>query len=145
MEAQDNLLQAKIFQEHYANLDHGDEFIYQVGDQVMLSTFNHRQEYRKKGNKRAVKFFPRWDGPYKVTKSHPESSSYTLELPTGRGDFPTYYASELKLHIANNPVLFPSREHTQPRPVLTPDGLQEHEIEHIIDSRPLGRSYQFLV
>ena len=41
MEAQDNLLQAKIFQEHYTNLDRGDKFVYQVGDQVMLSTFNH--------------------------------------------------------------------------------------------------------
>jgi len=29
--------------------------------------------------------------------------------------------------------------------VLTPDGLREHEIERIIDSRPRGRGYQFLV
>jgi hypothetical protein len=42
MEAQDNLLQAKIFQEHYANSNCGNEFIYHVNDQVMLSTFNHR-------------------------------------------------------------------------------------------------------
>jgi hypothetical protein len=145
MEAQDNLLQAKIFQEHYANSNRGDEVVYQVGDQVMLSTFNHHQEYCKKGDKRAAKFFPQWDGPYKVIKSHPESSSYTLELPTGCGDFPTYYASELKLHIVNDPVLFPSQEHARPRPVLTPDGLQEHEIECIIDSCPCGRSYQFLI
>jgi len=145
MEAQDNLLQEKIFQEHYTNLDHGDEFVYQVGDQVMLSTFNRRREYRKKGDKHAVKFFPRWDGPHKVMKSHLESLSYTLELPTGHRDFPTYYASELKLHIANNPVLFPSHEHMRPGPVLTPDGLQEHKIERIIDSCPCGRGYQFLI
>src|ERR1700690_150793 len=72
MEAQDNLLQAKIFQEHFANTNRGEEFIYQVGDMVMLSTFNRRREYRKKGEKRAAKFFPRWDGPYKVTAPHQE-------------------------------------------------------------------------
>jgi hypothetical protein len=55
MEAQDNLLQAKIFQEHFANTNRGEEFIYQVGDMVMLSTFNRRRKYRKKGEKRAAK------------------------------------------------------------------------------------------
>lgn len=29
--------------------------------------------------------------------------------------------------------------------MLTPDGLQEHEIDRILDSRPRGRGYQFLV
>ena len=62
----------------------------------------------KKGEKWAAKFFPRWDGPYKVTATHPEASSYTINLPPDRGDFPTYYASELKLHITNDAVLFPS-------------------------------------
>jgi hypothetical protein len=59
MEAQDNLLQAKIFQEHYANSTCGVEFVYHVGDQVMLNMFNQHQEYRKKGDKRTTKFFPR--------------------------------------------------------------------------------------
>jgi len=73
MEAQDNLLQAKIFQKHYANSNCGDEFIYQVNNEVMLTTFNCHQEYHKEGNKHAAKFFPQWDGPYKVIKSHLES------------------------------------------------------------------------
>jgi hypothetical protein len=42
LEARDNLLQAKILQEHYANMDCGKEFVYVVGDMVMLSTFNRR-------------------------------------------------------------------------------------------------------
>jgi hypothetical protein len=71
LEAQDNLLQAKVFQEHYANVDRGKEFIYVVGDMVMLSTFNRRREYNKKGDRRAAKNFPRWDGPYKVVTVHP--------------------------------------------------------------------------
>jgi len=108
LEAQDNLLQAKIFQQHYANSHHGSEFIYKVGDDVMLSTFHRRREFRKKGDKHSAKFFPRWDGPYKVIKAHPESSSYTINLPPGRNAFPTYYATELKLHVPNDATLFPS-------------------------------------
>jgi hypothetical protein len=107
-EAQDNLLRAKIFQEHYANSHRGVEVVYEVGNLVMLSTFNRRCNYHKKGDKRAAKFFPHWDSPYKVIATHPESSSYTLDLPAGCGDFPTYYASELKLHMANDASLFPS-------------------------------------
>ena len=48
MEAQDNLLPAKIFQEHFANTNRREEFVYQVGNMVMLPTFNRRREYRKK-------------------------------------------------------------------------------------------------
>ena len=77
--------------------------------------------------------------------THPEASSYTIDLPPDRADFPTYYASELKLHIANDAVLFPSREHSRTGPMLTSDGLQEHEIDRILDSRPRNRGYQFLV
>jgi hypothetical protein len=45
MEAQDNLLQSKIFQEHYANSNRDAEFTYKVGDMVMLSTFHRRREF----------------------------------------------------------------------------------------------------
>jgi hypothetical protein len=141
MEAQDNLLELKIFQEHYANSNRGSEFVYKVGDNVMLSTFHRRREFRKK----AAKFFPHWDGPYKIIKSHPESSSYSLKLPPGRNNFPMYYASELKLHVPNDTALFPSWVHSQPGSILTPDGLYEHEIESILNARPRGCSYQFLV
>jgi len=74
----------------------------------MLSTFNWRHEYRKKDDKQAAKFFPCWNGLYKVIATHPESSLYMLDLPADRGDFPTYYASELKLHMENHASLFPS-------------------------------------
>jgi len=145
MEAQDNLLQSKIFQEHYANSNRGAEFTYKVSDMVMLSTFRWHREFRKKGDKRSAKFFPHWDGPYKVIKAHAESSSYTLELPATRNEFPTYYASELKLHVPNDSSLFPCQVHSRPGPILTPDGLHKHEIESILDARPRGRRYQFLI
>jgi hypothetical protein len=134
MEAQDNLLQSKVFQEHYANSNRGAEFVYKVGEDVMLSTFHRRCDFCKKGDQRSAKIFPRWDGPYKVIRTHPESSSYILDLPTGRNNFPTYYASELKLHVPNDPSLFPSQVHSRPGPVLTSDGLHKHEIESILDA-----------
>jgi hypothetical protein len=145
MEAQDNLLQLKIFQEHYANSNHGAEFTYKVGDIVMLPTFHRRREFRKKGDKCSTKLFPRCDGPYKVIKAHTESSLYTLELHPTRNKFPTYYTSELKLHVLNDSSLFPSRVHSRPGPVLTPDSLHKHEIESILDAQPRGHGYQFLI
>jgi hypothetical protein len=90
-------------------------------------------------------FSPRWDGPYRIIKTHPESSSYTLDLPPDHNNFLTYHAAELKLHIPNDAILFPSREHTRPGPILTPNGLHEHKIEQIIDSQPHNCRYQFLV
>ena len=145
MEAQDNLLQSKIFQEHYANSNRGAEFTYKVGDMVMLSTFHRRREFRKKGDKRSAKFFPHWDGPYKVIKAHAESSSYMLELPATCNEFPMYYASELKLHVPNDSSLFPSQVHSRPGLILTPDSLHKHEIESILDTRPCRCGYQFLI
>jgi hypothetical protein len=39
-EAKDNLLQAKIFQSHYANLHRSPEIPFKIGDKVMLSTLH---------------------------------------------------------------------------------------------------------
>jgi hypothetical protein len=94
-EAKDNLLQAKIFQAHYANKHRAPELEYAIGDKVMLSTLHRRNEYKKKGEKHVAKFFPRYDGPYLVVDKHPEASMYTLELPNSPNVFPTYHASEL--------------------------------------------------
>ena len=71
-ETQDNLLMAKTSQARHANLHQGHEITYKVGDRVMLSTFHRWQEYRKKGNKRVAKFFPRWDGLYSKPNLRPQ-------------------------------------------------------------------------
>src|ERR1700683_3246879 len=76
---------------------------------VMLSILHRHNEYKKKGEKRVAKFFPHFDGPFKVTKTHPEASSYTLEMPNSPNSFSSYHTSELKPHFANDPTLFPSR------------------------------------
>src|ERR1700722_2433952 len=57
-EVWDNLIQAKATQAFHANTQCQDNDVFQIGDQVMLSTLNHRWEYKKKGEKRSAKFFP---------------------------------------------------------------------------------------
>ena len=73
-----------------------------------------------------------------VINSNPGSSNYMLNMDGNDSIFPTFHASELKLHVANNNNLFPNWDHPQPGPVLTVDGLEEHEIQSIIDSRRRG-------
>ena len=77
----DNLLQAKIFQTHYANQNTSPEIPFKIGNHVMLSTLHCHQEFKKKGKKRAAKFFPCHDGPYNIIDKHTATSNYTLELP----------------------------------------------------------------
>ena len=133
-EAKDNLLQAKVFQTHYANLNRSPEIPFAIGDKVMLSTLHRRQEFKKKGEKRAAKFFPRYDGPYNIIDVHTGTSNYTLELPNAPNTYPTYHSSELRSFLPNDPILFPRCELPEPRPILTSDGLEEFLVQEIIDS-----------
>ena len=87
-EAWDNLIAAKGFQVHYANKSCGLEVVYAVGDCVMLSTFHQCKQYCKKADKCAAKFFPQWDGPYMVTNTKPNSSTYTLDMDGRESIFP---------------------------------------------------------
>jgi hypothetical protein len=109
----------------------------------MLSTFNRRHEYKKAGERWTAKIFPRWDSPYRITKSHPEASTYTLDIWSNA--FPVYHTSELKPHHANDPNLFPLHTLTHPGPIVTEDGLEEFTVDQILNSRRRGRGWQFLV
>src|ERR1700683_2226576 len=100
-EAKDNLIQVKVFQTHYANLNRSPNLPFNIGDKVMLLTLHRRQEYKKKGEKQAAKFFPRYDSPYNITDVHTETLNYTLKLPNSPNMFPTYHASELKAYLPN--------------------------------------------
>lgn len=133
MDAQDNMLAAKTGQAHHANRHRGKEEVYEEGDLVMLSTKNRRAEYKAKGKHRVAKFMPRFDGPYKVVKAHPEKSEYTLLLPNSGKIFPGFHSSLLRRHHANDPALFPSRKLPRPGPVVTPDGQEEWQVDCILD------------
>lgn len=145
LEAHDNLLKAKIVQAEQANKGRAAEVVYKVGDRVRLSTLNRRNEFKKKGEKRAAKFFPRYDGPYKVIAGHPEMSTYTLELPAHSNIFPTFHSSELLPFCENDDVLFAGRKKECPGPVIMDDGSHEYVLERILDSKRYGRGRRFLV
>src|SRR6202453_4778393 len=139
MEAQDNLLEAKIQQAHFANQSRKPEHVYEIGDQVLLSTINRRREYTQAKDGRVAKFMPRYNGPYTVVDVHPETSNYTLDLPNTPNIFPTFHSSYLILAKPNDQNLFPSREYDKPTPIITPDREGEYFVEQILDERRHGR------
>lgn len=145
LEARDNLFNAKVAQTHAANLHRGPDPVYAVGDKVMMSTMHRRRDYMQRGDNRVAKFMVRWDGPYTILHSHPEFSVYTLDLPAHMHIFPTFHTSLLKPFHANDDALFPSRAHPRPGPVVTENGVEEWEVERILDRRPQGRGFQYLV
>lgn len=145
MEAQDNLLLAKTQQALQADRRRGPEIVYRVGDKVMLSTFHRRREYMQRGDHRVAKFMCRFDGPYTVVQSWPDSSVYTLDLPDSNRQYPTFHASLLRPFVPNDNALFPSRAHDEPGPVVTADGEEEFTVERILDRRRRGRGWQYLV
>ena len=145
MEAQDNLLLAKVHQALMANVHRGAEIEYAVGDRVLLSTFHRRRDYMQRGDHRVAKFMVRWDGPYDVIHAYPETSVYTLDLPPSMAIFPTFHGSLLKRYVPNDGDLFPSREHARPGPIVTADGEEEFEVDSIINRRRRGRGWQYLV
>ena len=56
---------------------------------------------------------PLFIGLYKVLRSHPEASTYTLQLPPeleARGIHSTFHVSRLATHEPNNLLLFPGQD-----------------------------------
>lgn len=110
----------------------------------MLATKHCYREYQK-GDNRVAKFMPRYDSPYTIVEAHPESSTYTLDLPNSPNIFPTFHVSQLRAFEPNDPALFPLREHPRLGPVVTADGQLENFIDKILDERKVGRGRKYLV
>jgi len=56
---------------------------------------------------------PKYIGPYKVTKTHPKESRYTLELPpefVAQRIHPLFHVSRLHHYNKNDDSIFPKRE-----------------------------------
>lgn len=143
-EARDNLVLAKVSQRIQADKHRAPEVVFQPGDFVMLNTLNRRRAYMQAGDGRVAKFMPRWEGKYKILKAFPQSSVYELELPNAPNTYSMFHASELKAYHENNQELFPERHFPEPVPV--PGTVhEEYLIEKILDHRPRGRGFQYLV
>lgn len=145
MEAQDNLLRAKISQASLANKDRLLTFPFKIGSRVRLSTLNRRQEFKKSGEKRVAKFMPRFDGPYLITDIDEKHSTVTLDLPNSPNIFPTFHTSMITPYVENDASLFPDREFAKPPAVDMEDGSVEYLIRNIIDERKWGNGHRYLV
>jgi hypothetical protein len=79
---------------------------------------------------------PRFDGPYLVTNSFPETSTVTLDIPHAPNIFPTFHTSHVKPFIPNDNLKFPSRTLERPGPInIQPDGCPEYRVDKIIDHK----------
>jgi len=123
-EAKHNLQAAKDRQKSYADSKRL-ELLFKVGDQVLLSTANLKQNLNTHR-----KLLPKWVGPFPVTRVVSDVA-YTLELPPSYVQarvHPTFHVSLLK------PYRSDGRVHPPPPPV-TVDGELEYEVEDILQVR----------
>lgn len=142
-QAHDAIIQARVHQTYFANQRRSAEPVpYIVGDLVYLSTKNLALP-----KNRARKLAPKYVGPYRVTRAHPETSSYTLELPDDlvrRRVHPTFHSALLRPHEANDDALFPGREARKFYDFGAPDD-GEWMVDEIVGHRWKGRAVEFLV
>ncbi|TFK78620.1 hypothetical protein K466DRAFT_456562, partial [Polyporus arcularius HHB13444] len=64
---------------------------------------------------------------------HPETSTYTLDLPPSSNMHPTYHASLLCPYLANDKLHFLAHVYTEPGPIVTLNGQQEYYVKCILD------------
>ena len=143
-DARDNLLLAKISQSYFSNPKRGNDPVFQIGDKVMLNTLHRRRDYKSKGQHRAAKFMPRYDGPYEIVDVHLAASTITLNIPNSPNLFPTFHISNVKPWHANDDDKYPTRTLDQPGP-LNVNGLEEFLVDSIIDHKKIGKGFRYLV
>ena len=143
LRVQDNLLMAKVAQATAANLHRVFHPTFHVGDRVWLSTQNCHHKYKAQGEKCITKLMPCFDGPYKITATHPKFSTYTLDLPNSTV-FPIFHISQLLPYFESDSSLFPGCAKDWPDPIIV-DGVEEFPVDTIIDKQKGGRGMQYLV
>jgi len=145
MEAQDNLLRAKISQVAQANKTCTLTFPFSVGGRVHLTMLHRRHKYQGSGEKCVAKFMPQYDGPYTIINIDEDDSTVTLDLPNSPNIFPTFHTSEVAPYVENDAILFPNREFSRPPADTMEDGSEEYFIRDIIDEHRCGCGYHYLV
>ena len=88
---------------------------------------------------------PRFDGPFKIVATNESASTVKLDLPLGTKVHPVFHTSQVLPYFENDPVLFPNHEFTKPLPISNDQGEAEYFIRDIIDERPSGCGYKYLV
>jgi hypothetical protein len=133
LEAQDNLITTKAAQASQTNKHCAKTIVFKIGDHVLLTTKHQRREYMQKGDNCIAKFMPQYDGPYTVINAHPETSTYTLDLPNSPNIFPTFHISQLCPYHMNDANLFPAHGLHRSGPVVTEDRQLKKFIKKIIN------------
>src|SRR5438046_3845798 len=139
--ARDRHAEAKTKQTTYANRSRRAEPEYKVGDKVYLETKDLRLRIKQKG--RSAKFYPRYVGPFEISKAEPATSNYTLKLPPEFRIHPKVHARRLKLGYDNDPELFPGQIPLNPPPIDVDDN--RYAVEAVLDHRKFGSTRKFLV
>lgn len=141
--AHDALIEARVEQTFQANKRRRrDDPRLQVGQTAYLSTKNLNLP-----KARAHKLMPKYIGPYKITASDRERSSYTLELPDEllrRRIHHTFHASLLRPAVPNDDAKFPNREATFFYD-FGDDPEREWLVDSIVDHEFRGNSIHFHV
>jgi len=131
--ARKNLELARKRQTFYTNQKR-TEVEYEVGQMVYLSTTNLNMKSQ------TPKLTPRFIGPFKIIQKVGKVA-YKLEFPNSIKIHPVVHVSKLRKH-KDGQRIFPSRptDVTRPPPdVITATGLEEYEVERIVDHRYRGR------
>ena len=135
VEAHNAIIEARVYQTETVNKCLKDEPEIAIGDMVFLSTKNLNIP-----KNHAHKLCPKYIGPYKVVKSRPETSTYSLDLPAAlkeRNILPTFHVSLLRPYHPSKDVMFPNRAHPEPYDFGAPEG-QEWFVDEIIGHRWKG-------
>ena len=137
-----DLAKAKIQQAEQTNKQRRPAPVYQVRDQVLLSTKNLQlaTAYRQTAQE--------WIGPYTISEANYETDNYTLTLPKALSRIhPTFYVELLKAHIPNDDKRFPARRNTKPGPLPEFEDDERYEVEMILKAKtnPKNGTIHYLV
>ena len=128
-QAKENLKEAQERQTKYANQNRREVKL-KVGDQVLLSTANIRNQDR------APKLAPRFIGPFKVVRVISDVA-YELKLPVTMKIHPVFHISKLRLYV-DGEEQFPTRptqNTSHPAAADEIDGESAWEVERILKKR----------
>jgi len=132
-QAKDNLLKAQQRQSRYANERRREE-VFEVGEEVMLSTQNFVQESMKLRPSR--KLTERFIGPFKINKMVSPVAAH-LQLPESMKIHPVFHISLLK-RFNKRPEHLNQPEDSPPPPIFIQDH-EEYEVEKILDKKETRR------
>jgi hypothetical protein len=128
-QAKESIAAAQNRQQQYAN-EHRRERVFTVGDMVLLSTANLRNESR------APKLSPKFVGPFPVSRVV-SNVAYELELPATMKIHPVFHVSKLRAYKDGNEQFPERKQEEQARPVSEEqiDGEDAWEVEQVVDKR----------